>query len=123
MADVRPNGLELAGAVGAGISEQISAAILPVLTQIEAAVPSVRTNEAMPGPHTRGATPLTHWVQPLLIAEVRYLHRTAAGQLRHPALLRLRPDLTPADLARCAPTDRQDCDNDAQESAADEASL
>lgn len=39
------------------------------------------------------------WVLPQLVGEVRYTFRTQAGRLRHPSWHRLRPDLTPDDLA------------------------
>ncbi|MEU2294062.1 non-homologous end-joining DNA ligase [Streptomyces bacillaris] len=39
------------------------------------------------------------WVLPQLVGEVRYTSRTHAGRLRHPSWHRLRPDLTPDDLA------------------------
>ncbi len=38
-----------------------------------------------------------HWVQPQLVAEVRYKEITAAGQLRQAAFLRLRDDKPPED--------------------------
>ena len=36
-----------------------------------------------------------HWVNPSLVAEVRYLERTNAGELRHPVFLRWRTDKSP----------------------------
>ncbi|MFI1786177.1 non-homologous end-joining DNA ligase [Streptomyces rubiginosohelvolus] len=39
------------------------------------------------------------WVLPQLVGEVRYTSRTHAGRLRHPSWHRLRPGLTPDDLA------------------------
>ncbi|MEE1735499.1 non-homologous end-joining DNA ligase [Streptomyces sp. BE147] len=38
------------------------------------------------------------WVQPRLVAEVRYTTRTRAGRLRHPSWHRLRADLAPDDI-------------------------
>lgn len=41
-----------------------------------------------------------HWVQPQLIAEVRFTEWTNEGQLRHPAFLGLRDDKDPASIRR-----------------------
>nr|MCH9814912.1 non-homologous end-joining DNA ligase [Actinomycetes bacterium] len=103
LAEVGPTGLTFVGAVGSGISERISAALLPVLAQISAAEPAVTASDAARSEAGRraesaGADRSDVWVEPLLIAEVEYLHKTPAGRLRHPVLRRLRPDLTPADL-------------------------
>ncbi len=46
----------------------------------------------------------TTWVEPTLVCQVNYLEVTSAGTLRHPAFLKLRPDLSPAD-----------CDDDIRE--------
>lgn len=40
-----------------------------------------------------------HWVQPVLVGEVRHAGRTEAGLLRQPSWRGLRPDKTPTDLA------------------------
>ena len=39
------------------------------------------------------------WVRPALVAEVRYLERTNAGELRHPVFVRWRKDKNPEDCA------------------------
>ncbi len=43
-----------------------------------------------------------HWVDPLLVAEVRYKELTEAGQLRHPSFVRLRDDKPPSECAVAA---------------------
>jgi bifunctional non-homologous end joining protein LigD len=44
-----------------------------------------------------------HWVEPRLIAEVRYTEWTEAGGVRHPTYLGLRDDVRPEDCRREAP--------------------
>jgi bifunctional non-homologous end joining protein LigD len=56
-------------------------------------------------PFTRG-TPAGrghHWVEPVLVAEVRFTEWTRDGGLRHPAFLGLREDKKPEDCRREAP--------------------
>ena len=40
-----------------------------------------------------------HWVKPALVAEVKYLERTNAGELRHPVFLRWRADKDPRECS------------------------
>jgi bifunctional non-homologous end joining protein LigD len=40
-----------------------------------------------------------HWVKPALVAEVKYLERTNAGELRHPVFLRWRTDKNPEECS------------------------
>ncbi len=42
------------------------------------------------------------WVEPRLVAEVRYIEVTEAGQLRHPVFVRLRDDKPPGECVRPA---------------------
>ena len=44
-----------------------------------------------------------HWVEPRLVAEVRYTEWTQAGGVRHPTYLRLRDDVRPEECRRKAP--------------------
>jgi bifunctional non-homologous end joining protein LigD len=55
-----------------------------------------------------------HWVEPELVAEVRYKERTEAGLLRHPSFLRLRSDKPPRDCVtgRGAAPERSEADAD-----------
>jgi bifunctional non-homologous end joining protein LigD len=41
-----------------------------------------------------------HWIEPRLVAEVRFIEWTADGGIRHPVFVRLRPDLRPEDCQR-----------------------
>jgi len=91
----------LLGTVGSGMTQRMSAALLDVLEGIGVAGPDPALDLG------EVAAALTHrvgdrlaWVQPLLVAEVRHLGRTESGSLRQPTLVRMRPDLSPADLPR-----------------------
>ncbi len=56
-----------------------------------------------PGPAFDGATPKGKehvWVEPRLVAEVRYTEWTEAGQLRHPVFVRFRDDKQVSECAR-----------------------
>ncbi|WP_299532122.1 non-homologous end-joining DNA ligase [uncultured Streptomyces sp.] len=83
--------LRYAGNVGTGWSDTERAALAALL---EESATDVCPFE--PKPPVAGA----RWVEPRLVAEVRYATRTRAGRLRQPSWHRLRPDLTPDDLAR-----------------------
>jgi bifunctional non-homologous end joining protein LigD len=94
---------ELLGTVGSGMTDRLSAALVDVLGGIARATPD-------PALHISGDSlallgrfgdRLT-WVEPLLVAEVRHLGRTDSGSLRQPTLVRMRPDLAPADLTGSA---------------------
>jgi bifunctional non-homologous end joining protein LigD len=45
----------------------------------------------------------SHWVEPLLCVQVRYLNVSAGGSLRQPVMRRLRPDVDPASAATAEP--------------------
>ncbi|MFD5199935.1 ATP-dependent DNA ligase [Streptomyces sp. NPDC058375] len=82
--------LHYAGSVGSGWSEAERTRLAGLL--------HVATIDACPfaqAPPVAGA----RWALPRLVGEVRYTSRTRAGRLRHPSWHRLRPDLTPDDLA------------------------
>jgi len=42
----------------------------------------------------------SHWVEPRLVAEVRYAEWTSEGSLRHPAFLGLREDKAAREVVR-----------------------
>jgi bifunctional non-homologous end joining protein LigD len=87
----------LVGSVGSGMTERISAALLPVLADIGRAEPDPAL--AIPPDRAgwlRAFGDRLHWVQPALVVDVRHLGRTEGGALRQPVLDRLRPDLEAA---------------------------
>jgi len=88
-----PDGLlHFRGRVGGGISGASESELLSVLRPI-ATPQSPFIPGAVPREDARGA----HWVQPVLVVEVRYGNRTPDGRLRFPRFLRLRPDKSPAE--------------------------
>ena len=82
--------LVYSGGVGSGFDEQTLRALSEQLA-------ADRINkEPCIGPILR--TPRDVWVKPRLVCEVRYLHRTDEGFLRHPVFLRLRDDKAIEDM-------------------------
>ncbi|WP_435831603.1 ATP-dependent DNA ligase [Catellatospora methionotrophica] len=82
-----PDGtLRYRGRVGGGLTVRTERALLPVLREL------VRPVSPFTGP-----TEPANWVEPLLVAEVRYSEITPDGRLRFPIFLRLRPDKLPGD--------------------------
>ncbi|WP_138759812.1 non-homologous end-joining DNA ligase [Modestobacter altitudinis] len=82
--------LVFAGHVGTGFT----AAALAELGRLVTARPSSPFADALAREVTRDA----HWVEPLLVGEVRYTQWTREGRLRHPAWRGLRDDVPPADV-------------------------
>jgi bifunctional non-homologous end joining protein LigD len=80
-------GLEYCGRVGTGFSDAQLVAVRAALDERLGAAPPCG------GPLPSGREHV--WVAPGLVAEVRYLERTADGNLRHPVFVRLRDDKTP----------------------------
>ena len=87
------------GTVGSGMTQRMSAALLGVLGGIgvPGPDPTLVAGEAAAALEHRVGDRLV-WVEPVLVAEVRHLGRTESGNLRQPTLVRMRPDLSPADL-------------------------
>ncbi len=83
-----------AGSVGTGLGDDELASIRKRLDPLRRRTPPVRGAV----PKGRG----NHWVEPVLVAEVRYLERTREGLLRHPVFVRLRDDKAPEECI--APT-------------------
>ena len=79
-----------AGHVGTGFT----AAALAQLGRLVTARATSPFADALPREVTRDA----HWVQPLLVGEVRFTEWTREGRLRHPAWRGLRDDVDPADV-------------------------
>ncbi len=88
--------LRYAGKVGTGFSARQRAELRRTLAADARAEPAVDG-----APRMREAT----WVEPRLVAEVRFTEWTADGKLRHPTFLGLRPDKAPAECVREAPVD------------------
>lgn len=85
------DGMVYVGRVGSGFTEQALHDALEVLREIETDEPSV---PEVPAAEARGV----HWVEPLLVGEVKYSEFTGGGRLRHPVWKGWRPDRTPDDV-------------------------
>jgi bifunctional non-homologous end joining protein LigD len=86
--------LVFAGKVGTGFSNQQRAELYRTLAHDRVEAP-----QAADAPRLKAAT----WVEPRLVAQVRFTEWTADGKLRHPAFLGLRPDKTPMESVRERP--------------------
>ena len=80
-----------AGRVGAGLPEERHKWLVGLLPGLE------RTSPALPA--ASAAPKGSRWLEPRLLAEVRYKEWTEGGQLRHPVLLGLREEEPPPGLA------------------------
>jgi bifunctional non-homologous end joining protein LigD len=88
-------GLAFAGRVGSGLAAQsVQEQLAPLL--VARACPEPPFTTPVPREDVRG----THWVEPNLLVEVRYLGRGESGRLRQPVFLGVRTDLDPSDVAR-----------------------
>src|SRR5437868_6806462 len=87
-------GYEFAGKVGTGFSSKQRAELKKALSKDAIDVPPARG-----APRMRDA----HWVQPRLVAQVRFTEWTADGKLRHPAFQGLRADKSPEECVREKP--------------------
>ena len=87
-------GYEFAGKVGTGFSSKQRAELQKQLAQDE-----------RPDPPARGAPRLrdAHWVEPRLVAQVRFTEWTSDGKLRHPAFQGIRADKKPEECLREKP--------------------
>ncbi|MDX1385850.1 MAG: DNA ligase D, partial [Thermoanaerobaculia bacterium] len=81
-----------AGRVGTGFDDALLAELRQRLE------PARRPEPPFSGEAPRGREHV--WVEPRLVAEVRYIEWTAAGQLRHPVFVRLRDDKQVAECVR-----------------------
>ena len=82
--------LVYAGNVGTGLDARTIAALLPQLRARQRQTPAIHgTPPGAPRDHV--------FVEPELVAEVRYTEITSNGMLRHPVFLRLRDDKTVAE--------------------------
>ncbi|HBO54434.1 non-homologous end-joining DNA ligase [Janibacter terrae] len=86
------SGWEFAGRVGSGLAGRAGASLLTRLRPLERAGPPFVTE--VPREDARGTT----WVEPEVVIDVASLGRSSGGRLRQPSYLRVRSDLTAADL-------------------------
>jgi bifunctional non-homologous end joining protein LigD len=82
-----PGGLEYRGRVGGGISGDSERSLLAALGPLSTGKNPF--GASVPREDARGAV----WVDPHLVVEVKFSHRTRDGRLRFPRFLRIRPDL------------------------------
>ena len=97
--------LVYAGSVGTGFSDDLLDEIMGSLRALEASTEedSGRSGRKGNPPAFGGSVPKGsshHWVQPELVAEVRYKEFTEGGVIRHPAFVRLRDDKPPQECIR-----------------------
>ena len=85
-----------AGRVGSGFDERTLRTFLARLEVMRADQPPLTV--------TREQAAGVTWVRPELVVEVEYAQYTADGSLRAPVFMHLRPDKTPEDVMRVAPT-------------------
>ena len=83
--------LRYAGKVGTGFTEKELDRLAGVLAEIE-----ITANPFA----DRGVPSGTHFVEPALVAEVRFTEWTSGGRIRHPAYLGTRDDKTPREIVR-----------------------
>jgi bifunctional non-homologous end joining protein LigD len=92
-----PDGLLFAGRVGTGFSERVLAALYDGMQKIKrAACPFVNLPEKRRGRFGQGITPAMMkrcvWVEPVLVAQIKFTEWTLDDQLRQPVFLGLRSD-------------------------------
>jgi bifunctional non-homologous end joining protein LigD len=99
------DGLLFAGRVGTGFSEKALETLYGGLQKIAcAACPFLNLPEKTPGRWRQGITPAVlkhcHWVEPVLVAQIKFTEWTSDDQLRQPVFLGLRTDKQPKDVVR-----------------------
>jgi bifunctional non-homologous end joining protein LigD len=100
-----PDGLLFAGRVGTGFSGKALAALYDGLQKIKrASCPFVNLPEKGPGRWRQGITSSVMkrctWVEPVLVAQVKFTEWTSDGQLRQPVFLGPRTDKQAEDIVR-----------------------
>ncbi len=88
------------GHVGTGFDEKTLAAMTAQLKKIE--------RKTSPFVNDVDSNSKEHWVEPKLVAEVRFTEWTRDGVMRQPAFLGLRADKNPKDCVREIPLDTDD---------------
>jgi bifunctional non-homologous end joining protein LigD len=89
--------LRYAGHVGTGFDE---ASLQDMLRRLK---PLLRSSSPLDEPVPRGGASSRqggkgHWVEPTIVAEIKYSERTDDGRLRHPVFVRVREDKPAADV-------------------------
>jgi len=100
-----PAGLLFAGRVGTGFSEKLLADLYAHLQNIKRATcPFVNLPEKRSGRWGQGITPAVwkrcKWVEPVLVAQIKFSEWTSDDQLRQPVFLGLRTDKQAKDVVR-----------------------
>jgi bifunctional non-homologous end joining protein LigD len=98
-------GLRFAGRVGTGFSEKLLASIDAQMQKLKRPTcPFINLPEKTKGRWGLGITPAVmkrcHWVEPVLVAQVKFTEWTHDGQLRQPVFLGLRTDKEAKDVVR-----------------------
>jgi bifunctional non-homologous end joining protein LigD len=76
------------GAVGSGLSDRETRALLPVMNEIRRDERPFHWASSLPAEDT------VTWVDPVLVVDVEHLGRTGGAMLRQPSVVLLRPDLS-----------------------------
>jgi bifunctional non-homologous end joining protein LigD len=100
-----PEGPLFAGRIGTGFSERALEELYDGLQKIRRATcPFVNLPEKGPGRWRQGITPRVMkrcvWIEPVLVAQIKFTEWTSDGQLRQPVFLRLRSDKDPKEVVR-----------------------
>jgi bifunctional non-homologous end joining protein LigD len=98
-------GLLFTGRVGTGFSEKLLANLYARLPKIKRVTcPFLNLPEKRRGRWGQGITPAVmkrcHWVEPLLVAQIKFTEWTIDDQLRQPVFLGLRTDKQAGDVVR-----------------------
>jgi bifunctional non-homologous end joining protein LigD len=98
-------GLLFAGRVGTGFSERALVTLYEGMQKIKRAnCPFLNLPEQGPGRWRQGVTPAVlkrcSWVEPVLVAQIKFTEWTSDGQLRQPVFLGLRSDKDPKEVVR-----------------------
>jgi len=83
--------LTYAGRVGTGFNDKLLTELRSQLNKLERSSPTVQLPKGV-------SKKATHWVEPKLVAEIRYGNRTSDGILRHPSFQGLREDKPPEEV-------------------------
>jgi bifunctional non-homologous end joining protein LigD len=100
-----PEGLLFAGSVGTGFSERALETLYGGLERITRdTCPFINLPERRPGRWGQGITPAVmkrcRWVEPVLVAQIKFTEWTLDDQLRQPVFLGLRTDKQAKDVVR-----------------------
>jgi bifunctional non-homologous end joining protein LigD len=90
--------LQYVGEVGTGLTDRDQREILQRLKPIERKKSAFPVLPAFSGKWKRRKPDVITWCKPVLVASVKYLEKTPAGELRHQSFLRLRTDKNPEEV-------------------------